>query len=161
MKHIQYGESFALKKNTTEDILKAQLKKRLESVFIIRKLKEDGGSSTLEITSGGQSSFVRHAAITARVDLMVEDGKARIVVTAAAKPATSLSAFYALGLFIVLMLGLLPGSLNTSWDEAGAADAIIFLVIGAYIVYDIETKLNEACRLLGDVLHSLRVEFEA
>lgn len=161
MKHVQYGEAFALKKNVTEDILKAQLKKRLESVFVIRKFKEDGESVAIDVTSGGPSSFVRHAAISAKVDLMVEDGKARVVVTAAAKPATSLSAFYALGLLIVLLLGLLPGSLNTSWEDAGAADAIVFLVIGAYIVYDIETKLNEGCRLLGDVLRSLQVEFEA
>lgn len=160
MKQFQFGESFALKKSITDDVLKAQLKTRLESMFKLSQFKDDGESVTVCGTSGGKKAWVRHGALSATVDVAIEDGKARFVITGEIKPATSLVVFYSLGLLTVLLIGLLPGSLNTSGENAGAADALVFLVIGAYIVYDIESKLREARRMIEEVIRALRAEFE-
>lgn len=72
--------------------------------------------------------------------------------------AKSLLFCYSFLFFLVLMTGLLPGSVE-SGEGSGAMDALVFLIFGIFIFFDINKRLVEAQEYLKAVLDSLETEF--
>ena len=162
MRQFQISENFDIKKGSDIKIVRQQFEKRLGELFDILSIDEDAdGQISIQAFSGTKCSAVNSAEMNVKCDLMVEDGKLRFMAGGSVRASRSQVILYTLGLFIVLLIGLLPGSLNTSWEDAGAGDAAIFLIIGGYIVYDIETKLMMTEQLMRDVVAALKTEFVA
>lgn len=162
MRQFQISEHFKVKDGAELSVIKQQLDERIGDLFKIQDLKESNdGRIEFKAYSGAKDALIRHTEMHVKCDMMLEDGVLRIMARGQVKAAFSQTLLYSIGLLFVLLIGLLPGSLNTSWENAGAGDAAIFLIIGGYIVYDIETKLHLAEQLLRDAVDTLRTEFSA
>lgn len=160
MRKFQISDYFKVKEGAELSVIRQQLDERIGDLFKIKDLKESNdGRIEFKAYSGCKGSLIRHTEMHVKCDMVLEDGVLRIMARGEVKTALSQTLLYSFGLLFVLLIGLLPGSLNTSWENAGAGDAAIFLIIGGYIVYDIEAKIHLSEQLLRDVVDTIRTEF--
>jgi TRAP-type C4-dicarboxylate transport system permease large subunit len=159
MSFLEVSKKISLTRDVTQEELKQALLNRIRRALDIGVLKEEDAGFYIEGTTGGVDSFMRHAQANLHVNVTKDRGVARITVHGSSQLAKSLWISYT-GLFLIILLaGLLPGSIETSGESSGAADALVFLIFGIFIFFDIQNKLLEPRKLLQAALDSLEVEF--
>jgi hypothetical protein len=159
MAFIEASKKITLARAVSQDDLKQALLVRLRRAFDVDVLKEEDGGFYVEGTTGGVKSMTRHARAELTVSLLQDKETARVLVHGSTRLATSLLVSYTVLFLVVLLAGLLPGSLETSGESSGAGDALVFLIFGIFIFFDIQNKLLEPKALLQAALDSLEVEF--
>lgn len=159
MKHIEVSRKIKLSKEISVDEIRAILLDRLEKAIEIEDVEGEAGDFSIRGTTGTPTGLTRHARLDLDVNIIIDDGIARIMVSGFVRAAKSLNLSYALFFFLLMVVGLLPGSIETSAESSGAVDALVFLVFGIYIILDINKKLSEPREYLETVFQSLDTTF--
>ena len=103
--------------------------------------------------------MVRHAQVDVDVRVVKNQEKVRVLVNGYSNVSKSLLVSYTMLFLMVLLAGLLPGSIETNGAESGAMDALVFVFFGIFIFYDINKKMSEPCEQIRAALDSLDTEF--
>ncbi|MCD8497612.1 MAG: hypothetical protein LRZ85_05725 [Alphaproteobacteria bacterium] len=159
MKHIQVSRRFKLTRDVTTEDLKSTLLDSLRSAFDIEKVEDSGEKLRITGTTGGRDSINRHARVNLDVRVMKQQEMARFIVTGTSGMARSLLIGYIGLVILVLLAGLLPGSIETSGVDSDALDTLVLMVFGIFIFYDINKKIGEPKEYLDSILQSLETEF--
>lgn len=159
MKHLEVSKKIILTKDVSEDDLKKALQDKLSKAFDIDSLSDDESSLSFYGATSGYDGITRHAQIKLNIKISKQNEIVRIILTGRSKMARSLLITYSLLTFVILMVGLLPGSIETSAEGSGALDALVFLIFGIFISYDINQKIEEPRSILIDILNGLDTEF--
>ena len=159
MKHLEVSKKIQLARKVSSEELKAALIARLEKVVDIEKITDGIEDFSLSGTTGSPAGLTRHARLDLDVNIKFDGNTARVLVSGYSRTARSLMFMYWLLFFLMLMVGLLPGSIETGGDSSGAVDALVFLIFGIFIVMDVNKKLAEPQEFLQSVLESLNTSF--
>ncbi len=159
MKHIEASKRIRLTRDISESDLKRALTERLKRAFDVENITENDKGFHIEGTTGGTDSISRHARVDLNVQLYKQNEICRVMIYGYSKMARSLLISYSVLFFVVLMVGLLPGSIETNGADSGAMDAFVLLVFGIFIFYDIDNKIAEPKESLTSILESLETEF--
>jgi hypothetical protein len=159
MKHIEASKRIRLTRDVSESDLKRALTERLKRAFDVENITENDKGFHIEGTTGGTDSISRHARVDLNIQLYKQNEICRVMIHGYSKMARSLLISYSVLFFVVLMVGLLPGSIETNGADSGAMDAFVLLVFGIFIFYDINNKIAEPKESLASILESLETEF--
>ncbi len=159
MKYLEVSKKINLTEAVSQEQLKQALIARLRRAFDVSDLREQEGSFHLRATTGGPARVMRHARVDLDVTVTKTKDAARVMVNGYSQVARSLIVSYCFLFLLVLLTGLLPGSISTSGEDSGAMDAMVFLVFGIFIFYDISKKLCEPKDHLQAILDSLATEY--
>ncbi|MCB9987884.1 MAG: hypothetical protein H6868_00965 [Rhodospirillales bacterium] len=159
MKHIEVSKKINLSQKIEADSLKEILIERLAHALDIEVVSGEGAQFKLTGTTGSPAGIARHARLDLDVSVKLDDAVARIIISGFARPARSLTLLYSTLFFFLLLVGLLPGFVETSAENSGPVDALVFLIFGIYIVMDVNKKLSEPKELLESALESLDTTF--
>lgn len=159
MKHIEVSKKIMLGKKTSAEELKAALVTRLEKTIDIEKIADGANEFSVVGTTGSPAGLTRHARVDLDASIVFDATTARILISGYARPARSMMVMYWILFILMLVVGLLPGSIETSGDRSGAVDALVFLIFGIFIVMDVNKKLAEPQEALEIALESLNTRF--
>lgn len=159
MRHIELSRNIRVTDNSSDQRIQQALITRLQRAFMTRRLEEYDGGFRFEGTTGTPRGLVREARADITVNLMRKKESMRIFIHGNTHISRSLVIAYCVLFVMVLFAGLLPGSINTSGDGSDAMDALVFLIFGIFIFYDIEKKLLSAEERLAAALESVDNEF--
>tara|TARA_B100002003_G_C14019709_1_gene491784 strand:- start:148 stop:630 length:483 start_codon:yes stop_codon:yes gene_type:complete len=159
MKHIEASRRIKLTRDVTEDDLKKALTERLKRAFEMESFTENDRGFHIEGTTGGADNVTRHARVDLNVQLVKQNEICRIMIYGYSKMARSLLITYSVLFFLVLLVGLLPGSIETSGEDSGAMDALVLLIFGIFIFYDVNKKIEDPKGHLESILMSMETEF--
>jgi len=159
MKHIEVSRKIQLARQVSAEDLKKELIARLGRAIEIDKTGDGVNEFALSGTTGSPDSITRHAKVDVDVSIRFDGNAARMVISGFSRPARSLSVLYGILFFFMLLVGLLPGSIETNAETSGAMDALVFLIFGIYIITDINKKLAEPKEYLETALESLNTTF--
>ena len=159
MKHIEVSKKITLTRDVNPEMLKETLIERLEKALEIETLSGDVSRLRVTGTTGSPSGIARHSYLDINVTMAFENGTARIIVDGFARPARSLTFLYLILFFFLLLVGLLPGFIETNADKSSAIDALFFLILGVYLIMDVNKKLDEPREILEAALESLNTTF--
>ena len=158
MKYVEVSKKIKLGVDVSEEDLKQALVTRFRRTFAVDDLREQPGNIHLSATSGGPGRMMRHARVNLNVTFVKTKDTARITMYGYTQVAKSLLVCYSILFFMVLLTGLLPGSVSTS-EDSGPLDTLVFLIFGIFIFYDINKRLSDAQEYLKSLLDSLETEF--
>lgn len=158
MAHIEVSRKIELGKKVDTADIKNALVERLEKILEIENISD--GLEVFKVigTTGSDTSLTRHARISIDIEIECEAKLARVMISGRSEVAKSLISFYGFALIVILLVGLLPGSVNTGVD-GGAMDALVFLLVGFFMVYDMSRKLEEPANVLSSILETLDTQF--
>ena len=159
MKHIEVSRKITLTRPASADDVKRRLIERLEKTIEIDSLGEGLDKFRVTGTTGSPASLTRNARLDLDVEITLDGNVARIVISGYSRPAKSLSYLYWAMFFVVLLVGLLPGSIETSADTSDSMDVMVLLVFGIFIVFDVNKKMAEPREFLDTALSSLETTF--
>ena len=159
MKHLEASKKIHLSKKVSVDDLKTALIVGLEKTIDIEKISDGNEEFSISGTTGSPASLTRHARLDLDIKIILEDNTARLLISGYSRTARSLMIMYWLLFLLMLVVGLLPGSIETSGDRSGAIDALVFLIFGIFIVMDVNKKLVEPQEFLQSTLESLNTSF--
>ncbi len=161
MKHIEVSRKIILARAVPPEDLKTALVDSLVKTTDLETVTDGIDSFTVKGTTGSPASITRHARIGFDVSIAYneKDKIARIIISGYAKAARSLVVLYSFAFFLLLMVGLLPGFIETSAETSGAIDALFFLIFGIFIVFDVNNKLMTTREYLETALDSLDTTF--
>jgi hypothetical protein len=159
MKHIEVSKKITLQKTVAPEDIKRTLVERLEKTVEIDTLGEGTEKFRVIGTTGSPASLTRHARLDLDVDISFEGQVVRIIISGYSRVARSLSLTY-WGMFLaVLLVGLLPGSIETSADTSDSMDVLVLLLFGMFIVMDVNKKMIEPKEFLEAALESLSTTY--
>jgi hypothetical protein len=159
MKHVEVSRRIRLTRDVSEDDLRKALLERLRRSFDVNSITENDKGFHFDGTSGGMNKFMNHAHVDLNVNLVKNNEICRVVIHGQASASRSLMVIYSVLFFIILMVGLLPGSIETNGIDSDAQDTMVLLIFGIFIFYDINNKINEPKDALVSILNSLETEF--
>lgn len=159
MKHIEASKRIKLTRDISEEDLKQSMMERLKRAFDVENVTESGKGFHVEGTTGGTDSITRHARIDLNVQVVKQNEICRIMIFGYSKMARSLLISYIMIFMLVLFIGLLPGSIETSAETSGPEDALVLLLLGVFIFYDINKKVDDPKEYLTSILNSMETEF--
>ena len=159
MKHLEVSKKISLAKKVTAEELRAALAARLEKTIDIEKISDGNEEFSISGTTGSPGGLTRHARLDLDISIKFDGNAVRVLISGYSRTARSLMFMYWLLFFLMLMVGLLPGSIETGGDSSGAVDALVFLIFGIFIVMDVNRKLAEPQEFLQSALESLDTSF--
>lgn len=159
MKHVEVSRRFKLTREASVEDLKSALLDSMRGAFDIDKIEDNGDKLLVQATTGGRDSINRHARVDLEIKVVKHHEMARFVVRGTAGMARSLLISYVGLVILVLLVGLLPGSIETSGVDSDALDTLVLMVFGIFIFYDINKKVGEPAEYLNAILQSLETEF--
>lgn len=159
MKHIEVSRRFKLTREVSHEDLKAALLDSLRGAFDIEKVEDSGEMLRIKGTTGGRDSINRHARVDLDIKVAKQHEVARFIVKGTSGMARSLLISYIGLVILVLLVGLLPGSIETNGSDSNAMDTLVFMLFGIFIFYDINKKVGEPTHYVHSILQSLETEF--
>lgn len=154
MKHIESSKLITLANVVDASLVKQALIERMRSAFKIESVGDS--DENFQIIFSGKGVLYR---CTVNVLLKVDSQRARIVIDGKVGVRTLTKVIYVMGILALLVLGLFPGTLNTSGHGSSAMDFLVFLFLGVFILYDVNKKMIEPEILLDRILQGLDAEF--
>ena len=158
MQIIANSKYFKAQKDVTLPQVKQSIIEKLRHSFHVETVGEGVDAFTLNL--GGRRKFAGATLchMSLNMSLAQDKNTVRLQMNGHVTVTNSAKLMYALGVLMVLIIGLFPGSIDTSGD-GGPLDALIFLLIGGFIMYDMNQKLAEMEKLLSDMLTQVETEF--
>jgi len=156
MKHIESSKIIRFSSPVEASVIKYSLVERLREAFHVETVGD--GVENFSMTMTGKGTPYRCAL---DVIIKADAARGRIIVSGATAINASTKIFYALGILALLVLGLFPGTINTSGKGSGAVDFLVFLFLGAFVIFDMNRKVAELEALLDRVLGAVETEFGA
>ena len=158
MKYIEVSKKIKLSGDVSEEQIRHSLLARMRRAFVLDRLDDQPSSISVSATTGGPGRMLRYARLDLNITVTKTKDAVRVIMYGYTQVAKSLLVSYSFLFLLVLLAGLLPGSLE-SGEDSGPLDAIVFVIFGIFIFYDINKHLTEAKEHLQAVLDSLDTEF--
>ena len=159
MKNIEVSKRIKLTRDVNEEDLRQGLMDRMRRSFEVDSITETENGFRVKCATGGPESITRSARVDLNVRIIKQNEIARIIMHGTSNTARSLMIWY-VGLFLaVLLVGLLPGSIETNGVDSDAFDTLVLMLFGVFIFYDINKKIDEPHAYLNAILKSLETEF--
>jgi len=155
MKHIESSRLINLSGAAGAAAIKYSLVERLRGAFHIETVGE--GAEKFTLTAVGKD-IPCHCKLN--VLLKTDSQRARLIIDGGADINASTKIFYILGVLALLVLGLFPGTINTT-GRGSALDFLAFMFLGMFVLYDMNKKLAEPEKLLDRILGAVATEFGA
>ena len=155
MKNIESSRLINLSGSVETSAIINSLVERLRNIFHVETVGE--GTEKFTLTAIGKD-IPCHC--TFNVQLKTDSKYARLIVNGGAKITAPTKILYTLGVLALLVLGQFHGIINTS-SSGSAADMLVFLFLGMFVLYDVNRKLAEPEQLLDRVLGAIATEFGA
>ena len=155
MKHIESSKLINLSGTVETAAIKNSLVERMRNIFHVETVGE--GTEKFTLTAIGKN-IPCHCVFN--VVLKTDEKHARLIVDGGAEITAAAKILYTLGVLALLVLGLFPGTINTT-GHGSATDLMVFLFLGIFILYDMNKKLAEPEQLLDRVIHAVATEFGA
>lgn len=161
MKHIEASKKIELAKVVSTADLKKSLVDYLERTLDIETISDGDTQFKIKGTTGSPVGITRHSRINLDVNIKCDEKEkiARVIISGSARAANSLVILYSFAFFVLLLVGLLPGFIETSAETSSAMDALFFLIFGIFIVFDVNSKLSVTKEHLETALESLDTMF--
>lgn len=159
MKHIEVSRKIDLSRDVAAADLKKTLLERLEKAMDVETVTDGASHFTLTGTTGAPAGITRHARLDLDVEIMSDAKAARVIVAGYSRMARSQAILYTLAFFLVLLTGLLPGFIDTGYEDSDAGDMLVLLILGIYMVVDVNRKLAEPREFLEATLQSLATTY--
>lgn len=155
MRHIESSQKIVTAGTPDAAGVKYSLVQRMRNAFNIETVGE--GVESFSLTA---SSKMATYAFSLNVSLKCEQNRARILIDGQNELKVGTKVFYVVSLLLVLILSLFP---ETSSDAARASsvamNAMFFLVIGGFTIFDYGKKMEEPEIIIRSILNSLEAEF--
>lgn len=157
MKHLEVSRRIELVSPVAPSDLRKTLLDYLGKSVDIESVSEDSSRFTVRGTTGSPAGLTRYVRLdlNVHIDYREKEKTARIIISGYARAARSLIILYSFAFLTLLLVGLLPGFVETSASGSSAIDALFFLIFGIFIVYDVNSKLTTARDSLETALDSL------
>lgn len=161
MKHIEVSKKISLSQPVEIETLRSSLIDALSRALEIEEVSDVLDHFRVVGTTGSPAAMARNARLDLRVDMALDaDGSAaRVIISGYSRPPRSLMILYTVLFIFLLLVGLLPGFIETNAEKSGAIDALVFLIFGIYMVTDVNKKLAEPSELIEAALNSLDTTF--
>ena len=153
MKYIESSKLIRLGGPAEAAAIKYSLIERVRDAFHVETVGEGDENFSL-VASGKRTPY--HCTLTVLVK--TDDRRARVIINGEAEVNASTKIYYGLGVLALLVLGLFPGTINTS-GQGSAMDVLVFLFLGIFVLHDIDRKLAEPELLLDRILNAVDTEF--
>lgn len=157
MKHIESSVKIITSHPVEASAVKYSLVQRLRNAFHIETVGDGMESFSVSGTSNA-TSYV----FNINVILKNEPNRTRILLDGSNKISMTTNIFYILSLLAVLALSLFPNGIDDgSTKSAGGImmEAIFFLVVAGFIIWDMNKKFEEPQQMLDRILKSMEAEF--
>lgn len=155
MRYIEASRMITLANPAESYAVRQWLVERLRGPFHLETVGEGVENFRIDMTG----KFISCRCLL-DVILKTDGQRARIAISGVATISASAKIAYSLGIMALLVLGLFPGTINTT-GKGTAIDFLVFLFIGIFILYDIGKKLAEPEAILDRILGSVAAEFGA
>lgn len=159
MKHLAASRKIELKKEATLGQIRELLIERLEKTVDITHITEGDTEFTISGTTGSPASMTRFAKLDLNITIKMEKDVARILISGYSRVAFSMVLLYMFLFGIILLVGLLPGFVSTNAESSSALDALFFLILGIFVMYDVNKKLADPKENLEAALESIDTTF--
>lgn len=153
MRHIEASKKIITKGTPDAAGVKYSFVQRMRNAFNVETVGE--GVESFSVTAISKMSTYGFAL---NVSLKCEEGRARLLIDGQTELKMGTKIFYVVSLLLVLVLSLFPDKSAASQSSI-VMNAIFFLVIGSFTIYDYGQKMGEAKVIIDDVLNSLEAEF--
>jgi uncharacterized protein YhhL (DUF1145 family) len=153
MKHIESSKLINLSGAVETSAIKHSLVERMRNIFHIETIGE--GLDNFSVSATGKD-IPCHCMFN--VMLKTDERYARLIVDGSAEITAAIKIIYTLGVLVLLVLGLFPGTINTT-GHGSATDLMVFLFLGIFILYDMNKKLAEPEIMLDRILRAVATEF--
>ena len=154
MKHIEASKKIVIANHVDAAQVKYSLVQRLRTAFHVETVGE--GAESFTITAAGRAATY---AFTLGVSLKAEKDRVRVMICGQNELRFATKIFYVLSLLMVLVLGIFSDTTNATGSGGVAMNAMFFLLVGGFIIYDHSSKMGEPQEILDRVLDSLEAEF--
>ena len=155
MKHIEASKRIVTAELVDPSAVKYSLVQRLRGAFHVETVGE--GVESFSVAAAGKTGTYGFAL---SVSLKSEKNRIRILIDGRNDIRMGTKVFYVLSLLMVLLLSLFSDSVEATSHASGVAmNAMFFLVIGGFIIYDHTKKMDEPEEILNQILDALDVEF--
>lgn len=159
MKHMEVSKKIRLTRDVSEEDLRKALLERLRRSVDVTSIAENDKGYHVVGTTGGVKKFIRHAQVDLNIHLVKNNEICRIIIHGQSRPAFSLLLIYTLFFFIVMLVGLLPGSIETNGADSDALDTLVLMIFGVFIFNDVNHKMNEPHDIMVSILNSMDTEY--
>jgi len=161
MSYIQAGQKIVGDKDLDLSEIKYAFVQKMRKAFQVETVGD--GDESYSITAVGHADWGSAIVSPYKIDLDISvkgEGKtARVLIDGKAEITKATRIFYMISILLILIIGLAPGAIIDTSGEGTALDALIFMGIGAFIVFDINRKLIEPQVQINKILSVLNSEF--
>ncbi len=154
MRHIESSAKIVTTQLVDGSSVKYSLVQRLRAAFHIETVGEGTESFSISGTSKA-TSYV----FNLNVMIKSEPNRVRVIVDGGNEVSIATCVFYVLSLLAVLALSLFPGTSEDKGAGNVVLEAIFFLVVGGFIISDMNKKFEEPQQMLDRIMKSLEAEF--
>jgi hypothetical protein len=157
MRHIESSVRIKSALPLEAAVIKQSLLTRLRAAFHVETVGEGVNQFSVAAT-GKATSYVFSLGVTLRTD----DRGAGILIEGKNEVSLGMRVFYLLALLMVLGLTLLPlGGEEAKKQGDLILEAMFFLVVGGFIIYDMNKKMDEPQGIIDRLLKSVSDEFSS
>jgi hypothetical protein len=155
MRHIEASKKIVTPGAVEASSVKYSFVQRMRNAFNVETVGE--GVESFAITASSKMSTY---GFSLNVSLKSEPQRVRILIDGQNELKVATQVFYVVSLLLVLILSLLPeGAGETARISSVAMNAIFFLVIGGFTIYDYGKKMDEPEAIIKAILNSIEAEF--
>lgn len=151
MRHIEASAKIVTTTPIDAAAVKYSLVQRLKGAFHVETVGE-GNENFSVVATGKATSYVFHLGVV----IKCESDRIRVLIDGGNDISMGTKIFYVLSLLAVLGISFFPGALGNS---GLSVEAMGFLVVGGFIIYDTNRKTDEPQLLLERILRSLEAEY--
>ena len=113
------------------------------TLCVIIAVLDNEGDFSISGTTGSPASMTRYAKLDLNVVISLDKNVARILISGYSRVAFSMIMLYLFLFSIILLVGLLPGFIETDAENSGAMEALFFLILGIFVMVDVNKKLAD------------------
>lgn len=154
MRHIESSILIPVKGIVDAAAVKYSLIQRLRNAFHVETVGEGNEAFAVSAT-GKTTSYVFNLNVVIRT----EEGRVRIMADGGNEVAMATRIFYLLGMLMVIGLNFFPSTQERGDSVMLLLQAMFFLVVGGFIIYDMNKKFDEPQMLLDRILKSVETEY--
>jgi hypothetical protein len=154
MRHIEASKKIVTGAPVDFSAVKYSFVQRMRSAFHVETVGE--GAESFTLTASSKPSTY---AFALNVSIKCDQNRIRILTDGQNQIRMATKAFYVMSLLLVLILSLFSETIGSQHCGGITMNAMFFLVIGGFIIYDHGKKMDEPQAILENVLDSLEAEF--
>jgi hypothetical protein len=154
VRHIEASKKIVTLGPTDPSAVKYSFVQRMRNAFNVETVGE--GVESFSMTASSKMSTY---GFSLNVSLKTEPSRVRLLIDGQNELKMATKIFYVVSLFLVLILSLMPEGGGAAHLNNVVMNAIFFLVVGSFTIYDYGQKMDEPEEIIDSILTSIEAEF--